>query len=41
LCRGIEMQAVYHRNVEEICGREPMVDRRLQIVGCIIATGGA
>ena len=36
LCRGIEMQAVYHRNVEEIRGREPMVDRRLQIVGCII-----
>ena len=41
LCRGIEMQAVYHRNVEEIRGREPMVDRRLQIVGCIIATGRA
>ncbi len=41
LCRGIEMQAVYHRNVEDIRGREPMVDRRLQIVGCIIATGRA
>ena len=39
LRRAIEMQAVYYHDVKEVCGREPTIDRRLQIVGRKIATG--
>jgi len=41
LCRAIEMQAVDHHNLEEVRGREPTIDRRLQIVGRKITTGRA